>query len=47
MEYWQLTREVAVDALSLEVLKTRLDGTLSKLVKWKVPMTWSLELEDF
>ena len=40
-------REV-VDATSLEVFKTRLDGALSNLVYWQVslPMAGGLELDD-
>lgn len=40
-----LPRQVA-DAASLEVFKTKLDGTLGNLISWKVslPMTGGLEL---
>ncbi|PKU34267.1 hypothetical protein llap_15428 [Limosa lapponica baueri] len=43
----RLPREV-VDAPSLEVFKTRLDGALSNLVWWEVslPMAGGLELDD-
>jgi len=38
VRYWnRLPREV-VDAPSLEVLKARLDGALSDMVKWKVSL---------
>ena len=48
VRHWKrLPREV-VDASSLEVLKARLNGTLSNQIEWKVslPRAGDLELDD-
>lgn len=48
VRHWNKLSREAVEALSLEVLRARLDGALSILVWWEVslPMTGGLELDD-
>jgi len=48
VRHWNRLPREAVDAPSLAVLKTRLDGALSNLIWWKmsVPMAGALELDD-
>lgn len=46
VRHWNGLPREAVDALSLEVFKAMLGGSLSNLVKWKMllPMAGGLEL---
>jgi len=48
VKHWHRLPREAVAAPSLEVLKARLDGTLSNVVQWKMSllMAGELELDD-
>jgi len=48
VRHWPRLPREAVAALSLEVLKARLDGALSNLVWWKrsLPMAGGLDVGD-
>ncbi|PKU35204.1 hypothetical protein llap_14489 [Limosa lapponica baueri] len=48
VRHWNRLSREAVDAYSLEVFRTRLDGALSNLVQWEVSLSMAgdLELDD-
>lgn len=48
LRHWQRFPREVVDVPSLEMLKTKLYGSLIKLIQWKVslPMTENLEIDD-
>jgi len=48
VKHWNRLPREAVNALSLEVFKARLDGALSNLVEWKMSllMAGGLEPDD-
>lgn len=46
VRHWNRFPREAVDASSLEVLKDRLDGTLSNLIKWKISLSTAGRLDQ-
>jgi len=40
VKHWHRLPREAMDALSPEVFKARLDGALSNLVQWKMSCSW-------